>query len=66
MQPGDLMMYDGEILCLVLETGVEHYGGHRIRVQVCNREVDARWRAYRLCHEILVHAADLEPVNATG
>ena len=66
MQPGDLMMYDGTILCLVLETGVEHYGGHRIRVQPCDGEVDARWRAYRLCHEILVHAADLEPVNATG
>ena len=68
MQPGDLMMYDGEILCLVLETGVEHWGGHRVRVQTCGgRGLD--WggrRAYRLCHEILVHAADLEPVNATG
>ena len=66
MQPGDLMMYDGEILCLVLETGVEHWGRHRVRVQTCGSEEDARWRAYRLCREILVHAADLEPVNATG
>ena len=65
MQPGDLMMYDGEILCLVLETGVEHWGGHRIRVQICGEEV-ARRRVWRLCHEVLVHAADLEPVNATG
>lgn len=66
MQPGDLMMYDGEILCLVLETGVEHYGGRRVRVQTCGGEEAARWRSYRLCPEILVHAADLEPVNATG
>ena len=41
MQPGDLMMYDGEILCLVLETGVEHYGGRRVRVQTCGSEEDA-------------------------
>ena len=66
MQPGDLMIYDGEILCLVLETGVEHYGGRRVRVQKCGGEEAARRRSYRLCTEILVHAADLEPVNATG
>lgn len=66
MQPGDLMMYDGEILCLVLETGVEHWGRHRVRVQTCGGEASRAHRAYRLCPELLVHAADLEPVNATG
>ena len=66
MQPGDLMMYDGEILCLVLEMGVDYYGSKRVRVQTCGGEASRPFRAYRLCPELLVHAADLEPVNATG
>ena len=66
MQPGDLMMYDGEILCLVLETGVDFYGSKRVRVQTCGDELHAQPPAYRLSPEILVHAADLKPVNATG
>jgi len=64
MQPGDLMMYDGEILVLVLETGVEHWGGRRVRVQTCGATPVRR--AFRLCPELLVHAADLEPLDATG
>ena len=63
MQPGDLMMYDGEILVLVLETGVEHWGSRRVRVQTCG--ATPVWRAIRLCSELLLHAADLEPVDAT-
>jgi hypothetical protein len=64
MQPGDLMMYDGEILVLVLETGVEHWGGRRVRVQICGSP--PIWRSPRLCPELLVHPTDLEPVDATG
>ena len=64
MQPGDLMMYDGEILVLVLETGVEHWGGRRVRVQTCGPA--AAWRTPRLCSELLLHATDLEPLDATG
>ena len=64
MQPGDLMMCDGEILCLVLETGVDFYGSKRVRVQTCGPA--AAWRTPRLCSELLLHAADLEPLDATG
>jgi len=64
MQPGDLMMYDGEILVLVLETGVDFYGSKRVRVQTCGPP--PAWRTPRLCSELLLHAADLEPLDATG
>jgi hypothetical protein len=64
MQPGDLMMYDGEILCLVLETGVDFYGSKRVRVQTCGPPPE--WRTPRLCSELLIHAACLEPLDATG
>lgn len=63
MQPGDLMMYDGEILCLVLEMGVDFYGSKRVRVQPCGDEASRPFHSYRLCPEILVHTTDLEPVN---
>jgi hypothetical protein len=57
------MMYDGEILCLVLETGVDFYGSKRVRVQTCGPPPE--WRRW-LCSELLVHAACLEPLDATG